>query len=89
MLMTLSVAEPDVFGLVAVLLGKNVTGRGTVLLEVDLGDGDRARVVLGRAFLIDSELCETIRQTPGVIDARLSVDNGSVDEQRSQLAFIS
>lgn len=89
MTMTVSVAEPAIFALLAALLEGNDKGRETVLLEATLPEGGTARVVLGRNFMIDAELCETIRLTAGVIDARLSVDNDAIDDHPPQHALVS
>ncbi|QLC24341.1 DNA polymerase III subunit alpha [Parasphingopyxis algicola] len=89
MMMTVSLAEPAVLEQLAEQLGVNGEGRGTVIFEAALPEGGSARVVLGRNFVLDAERAETIRQLPGVIEARLSVDNGSVDERRPKLALVS
>jgi DNA polymerase-3 subunit alpha len=89
MLLTVSVAEPAILEQLSDLLGENGEGQGTVVLEAALPEGGSARVVLGRHFLLNAELSETIRQTPGVIAVRLAADNGSAGRQLPKLALVS
>jgi DNA polymerase-3 subunit alpha len=89
MMMTVSVTEPAALLRLSKLLGENGEGRGTVVFEAAMPEGGSARIVLGRHFVLGAELSETIRQAPGVTEARLSADNGSVDEQRAKLALVS
>ncbi len=89
MMMTVSVAEPAILARLSELLGENGDGQGTVLFEAALPEGGSARVVLGRHFILNAELCETIRQTPGVIAVQLAADNGSADRQPPKLALVS
>lgn len=89
MMMKVSIAEPAALAQIAELLGDNEGGRGTVVFNAPLPEGGTARVILGRDFLLDAEISEKIAQAPGVIEAQLSPDTGSLDEQRSPLALVS
>ena len=89
MVLTVSVVEPSVLAQIAEMLGENREGRGTIILEAQIGEGSAARVVLGRHFDLDAEHAEAVRQLPGVIGARLAVDNGTAATEPPKLALVS
>ena len=77
----IEVEERDTVAALADLLPRG--GRGEVRLSVRLDDGRRARVSLGRNFLLDAELAARLERVPGVTSIALSSD------ERQALALAS
>jgi DNA polymerase-3 subunit alpha len=71
------------------LIGESEGGRGTVILESELADGGVARIVLGRNFVLDTELAESVRSLPGVISAPLSASENGRANSPPPLALVS
>ena len=64
------VAHPAAFEALSALLAHHRGARGEVRARIPVGDGE-ATVLLGRDFLLDMELVETIQTIPGVTDVAL------------------
>jgi DNA polymerase III subunit alpha len=63
--------DPGAVNALAGLLTPARGGRSVVALHAILSEGQHARVVLGRDFLIDEELANAIRHLPGIEDVTL------------------
>jgi DNA polymerase-3 subunit alpha len=57
-------------------IGTGGDGTGEVLARVQIGDGKRQLICLGRNFALDGELAERLASAPGLANVALSARRG-------------
>jgi DNA polymerase-3 subunit alpha len=57
-------------------IGTGGDGTGEVLARVEIGDGKRQLICLGRSFALDGELAERLASAPGLANVALSARRG-------------
>ena len=83
MTLTVTIVDPAAIPRLAATVSGGSGGRGALVLHAPLADDGEARLVLGRCYVIDAELAETIRVIEGVTGVQMTA------EDRPALALVS